>query len=467
MNAPSAAVPIAGGPSTAALPPAVWRWAIAIGIATGVAYALSPMTVLVAVGFVPLFRWTLRDLPAGERRWVRNVLVAGVALRVLAIAALFATADRSQPFAVFFGDELFFLLRGWRLYNIWMGTPIAVESFIYAYDKTGYASYQDLLVFLQILFGPLPYGIHLLNALLFVTGIAVLFRLVRDAFGPAAALVGLGYALFLPSLFMWSVSALKESLYLFAASIVVASSVAAVRQRGRVARAVAILIVVGGGWWLESLRTGGRVIALAGAAVAYGVRAIALRRWAIAATAVAAILAAAMVVRYGLPNRVQQQMNLAARYHRGHVFTRGHSYKLLDESFYTTKEGWMALRVPEMTGDETARFAVRAVVHFVVEPIPWRIESLSELAYMPEQAIWLMAVALLPIGLAVGWRRDALVTCMLAGHSLVSAGVIAINSGNIGTMIRHRALVAPFFCWISALGFVWVIAALRSKRALS
>jgi len=104
--------------------------------------------------------------------WI--LLSIGIVLRVVAIGGLFLTADRNAgPFTVFFGDEQFFLERGMRLYNIWMDRPISVESFLYAFDKTGYTSYQGVLVFLQILFGPVPYAIHMFNVLVFLSKIFI------------------------------------------------------------------------------------------------------------------------------------------------------------------------------------------------------------------------------------------------------------------------------------------------------
>jgi hypothetical protein len=469
MSTASATVRPQAGDNAVALPTSVWRWTIVAGVATGLAYVLSPLTVLVALAFVPLCRWALRDLPPVERRWVRNLLVAAIAIRVIAIGGLFVTANRDAgPFAVFFGDELFFLLRSARLYNMWMGTPISVESFLYTGDEIGYSVYQDFLVLLQILFGPIPYGIHLLNMLMFFASIVVLYRLVRGAYGAAAAVAGLTFALFLPTLFLWSVSALKESLYLLVSSAVLVSAVALVRARGLPAKALALVIVLAGGWWLEAVRTGGRLIALGGVTLGYVAHAVARRGWTLGLAAVVAIVGILAVGHRGaLPQSLQERIESSARYHRGYIFTAGHSYKLLDQRFYSTTLGWAPLETPRMSGAETARYLIRAAGHFIIEPLPWQIASTFEFAYMPEYVVWLLAVALLPIGLVVGWRRDALVTAILGGYSFVSAGVVAMNSGNIGTLVRHRALVAPYFGWISALGFVWMLAALSRRERVA
>jgi hypothetical protein len=446
------------------LPAVVVRTVVLSGIVTGVVYALSPLTVLTALAMIPLYRWAVSDLTDSERQWVRMLLVAAIVTRVLAIAALSLSANRDAgTFATFFGDEEFYQLRGLRLYNIWMGIPISRESFLYAYDKTGYTSYQNVLIFLQILVGPAPYGIHLLNAVLFLCGTVLMYRSVRLSYGPLPALAGLAYLLFLPSLFMWSVSALKESLYLLLTSAVLVNGIALVRARSLGAKMMALAIVLGGGWWLETLRIGGRAITLGGVASGYASRIVTLRRWLVAAVGIACLAGAVMVLRNGLPSRIQNGFQESARRHRGHVFTPGHSYKVLDQRFYSSV--WGPLIDPILTGPETARYALRAARDFVVQPVPWSISSKLEAAYMPEQLVWFVTVLLLPAGVVVGFKRDALLTCVLAAYGLLSAGIIALNSGNIGTLVRHRALVAPYLGWIAAVGLISVLAASGRERA--
>src|SRR5262245_55442880 len=106
----------------------VWRWAAVAGIATGVAYVLSPLTVVVAFALAGVLQLAVRGLAADERRRVLWLLGLAIALRVMAIGALFITANRNAgSFANFFGDEEFYLVRGLRLYAMWMGDSISLE----------------------------------------------------------------------------------------------------------------------------------------------------------------------------------------------------------------------------------------------------------------------------------------------------------------------------------------------------
>src|SRR5262249_45662006 len=186
-------------------------------------------------------------------------------------------------------------------YIMWMGQSISTESFIYAFDKTGYTSYQGELVFLQIVFGEAPYGVHLFNMAMFLAGLVLLFRIVRRSYGSAAAIAGLAYLLFLPSLFIWSVSALKESMYLLLTSVVLAGAITAVRGRSLLITLVGVAAVVGGGWWLETLRIGGRAIAVGGALAGLAARAVTLRRRVIAVACIATIAGSIAVWSRGFP----------------------------------------------------------------------------------------------------------------------------------------------------------------------
>ncbi len=94
------------------LPLSAWRLAIVSGVAIGVTYALSPLTVWFVLAAVAIVWWAARDLPAEERWWIRTMLIVAIGLRVLAVLALFLATDHGRvPFGTLFGDEEFHLRR--------------------------------------------------------------------------------------------------------------------------------------------------------------------------------------------------------------------------------------------------------------------------------------------------------------------------------------------------------------------
>lgn len=439
---------------TAAVAPGrVTLMSIAAGAAIGMLYTLSPATVLSVVAGL-LIAWRLsRDLDPGERRCFFWILGVALVLRLVVVAGLFATAGADRPFTTFFGDEELFKSRPIWIRNVGLGIPISAADFIYAYDKTGRSGYLFVLAALQAFVGDMPYSIHVLNAVIYMTGVLLLHRVVRARFGRLPAMGGLVVLLFLPSLFAWSISALKEPMYVFVAAVELICVLQIVRGRTVPRRIAAAIVVVVAALLLESLRVGGaQVVAIGAVGGILGGWIVPRPRLLLASAVAAPLLLIGMLQVQRIEDRAISLMRDSVRYHAGHVLTVGYTYQLVNPHYY---EDWPAMfRIGPAEG---AQFVSRAIAHYITEPLPWVPRSRAMLAYVPEQAAWWVLLALAPFGLAAGLKRDALLTSTLAAHAVAIAMMVALTSGNIGTLIRHRGLVLPYLVWIAALGGCWLL----------
>ena len=307
---------------------------------------------------------------------------------------------------------------------------------------------------------------RLLNMLLFTVSAVLLFRAARSAFGPLPAFGGLAVMMFLPTLFLWSISLLKEPLYLFGTTLVIAGAIAAAgaahwRDRTLPSSAYSPALpssaICGRGpsSWPHSASP---VASQASCSSRYRVRS----RLTLASAAVVAVLAIAS--QPSAQQRLASALETTAKTHAGHVFTVGHSYKLLDEGFYINPVAAAASTLT-LTAGEAARYAARAAVSIVTVPWPWQLASSRELPYLPEQLLWYVIVALLPVGLVAGWRRDPLVTSLLAGYTLPTAAALALTNGNVGTLLRLRGMIIPYLIWLSAVGFCAALQRLAPRAA--
>jgi len=428
--------------------------AVLIGIVVGGVYTLSPMTVWFALGAMALLRIAVHGFPVREQRWIAALLVGAFAIRVAMVGALFlfGSPDRIYvPFNVFFGDEQYMIVRALRMRAIWLGLPMRYDAFTEAFELYGRTSYLQVLALLQMIVGPAPYGIHLFNILLYTAGGIVLHRIVRHAYGALPALGSLAFLLFLPSMLLWSTAALKESFNFLLVVSTLGATVMAVRAAGRW-RVLGVLGVVAGLTALQTLRDGAVAIAVAGLALGLIGAVIFHRAWRVPAALFVILVVAGVAFRQP---RVQasamQFVWAAAGRHMGHAYTRGHSYELLDSAFY----GRRSLRA--MTLPEAARFLGRGVTSMVIYPAPWQVRSRSELLYLPEQMIWYVVVFTAVIGVVAGMRRDSLVTSLFAGYATVALVAVGVSSGNMGTLVRHRAFALPY---LGALGVYGAVALL-------
>lgn len=428
-----------------------------VGLVLAALYAASPLTVLVLIAAPVIATVSTRGLPAQERRWLIGILSTAFALRLLFVALQFIIALpllNDTGIGGLTGDESYYLSRALRSRDLMLGFTAGKYDYFVANDDYGRTSYLGLLTWIQLVFGPTPYSMKVLNALLFIASALLLFRMAHTAFGFRPAFLGLAILLFLPSLFVSSVSLVKESLYGLVASALTVGSLSAVRAavaRRWLNAALALMAVAASLWLMNDLRRGALLIGVAGFGIGAGIRLGARPRWR-AASAGATLLVVGVIVVSQPPWRARalDGVTAAATMHAGHVFTVGHAYKLLDDGFYKNPGAAMAWDIT-LTEPQAMRFLVRAAVSFLVTPLPWEMRSVSELAFMPEHMVWFLLLALLPVGLAAGWKRDPLVTSLLVGFALPAAAVVALTTGNVGTLLRLRGLVTPYIVWPAAL----------------
>ena len=436
-------------------------WAVIAGIALGAAYTLSPLLVVSMAGFAVLLRAARRTADATERRWVVALLVTAMGLRVLAIAALFLATDHdTTPFGRLFGDEEYFIRRGIWLSNVALGIPISIADVKYAFDELIHTSFVWLLASINVLVGPAQYGVRFLSALAYLTAAFALYRIVRPSFGKPASLFGLALLLFLPSLFAWSISVLKEPVFFAVMATVVVLTVTAGRRGSWLLRLTAAIVVAVAALLAETIRDGGLVVAGVGTAIGVIAAFCLARPRALAASLVVAMAVAPVLLSRGdVQDRITAASAAAARRHWDQANAPGHSYMILAPAFYREEPVAGSLT----TGDQV-RLATGGFVSYVTVPLPWQARSRTELAYLPEQVIWYALVILLPIGVVAGLRRDVFLTSILLGHLVVSMALVALTSGNVGTLVRHRALAMPYVVWFSGLGLTAALAWLAQRR---
>ena len=430
-------------------------------------YTVSPLGLCAGALTVAAASLARRNLPDEERRLLTTIVATAVAVRVAAIVAIFFTSlpiHDDQFVGALTGDGAYSMTRALRTRDLLLGVPVNKYDYVVAFDEYGRNSYVSFLTLAQVAFGPAPYGIRLMNSALFIAGALLLYRLTRGTLGPAPALTGLTAVLFLPTLFVWSISLLKESLYFAGSALILWAAVVVLRGDAWRARLYGVLAGLAGALIIRDLRSGAVWLAALGLGAGLTLHAMTISRRFLAGAAATAIIALALVIAVPQQqNRVIKGLESTAKTHTGHVFTVGHAYKLLDEGFYVNPQTPSASTLTLDAG-QGARYLARAALSFVAVPAPWQLASLRELVYLPEQLVWYALLVLLAIGAAAAWRRDPLVTCLLLGYALPTVCVLALTNGNVGTLLRLRGLVTPYLVWVSAVGLFASVQALARQR---
>ena len=418
-------------------------------------FALSPLSALCLVA-MSLITWRgVAGLEGAERRWVGGALVVGTVLRVLCVLGIFLLTKPQDQFNVLFGDGRFAVDRSIWILNKVSGVAISPFYWMRVSQNYGDVQYHYALAVVQWFAGASPFSLGLINVACFEAFAIVLHRLVRPAFGATAAATTLVLLVFWPTLFVWSFSMLKESLQFGLAIGATACTVWCLRTDRvalRIAYAAGALVSLIA---LSELRPGSSL--MAGGAIVFGLIAYVATRhaWATAATAVvAALFLAAAASSPSVQAMTVSQTQLALVRHIGHVKSTGISYKAADERFYRGER-----LVPyTMTGREGVRFLTLSAIYFFIAPLPQHIASVTGTLFIPLHLVWCGLLVLALFGVPDALRRDALVTWISIGYVLAGLVTIAPNSGNIGTLIRHRDMVVPFVIGLGSVGLMRLMA---------
>lgn len=418
----------------------------------GTLYALSPLGAALAIALVAMLRWASMGGGERESRWLIVLLLLAVIVRAAVIWMVALRTDlQAGSFATFFGDGQYALQRSLWLRNLVIGNPVAPFDYMETFGEYGRSGYYFPLAWLQVVFGPAPYALHMVSAMFYLVGAIGLFREARASFGEAAAWMGLTLILCLPTLLVWSIAPLKESLYFSLLALALVSVVRAFRSRRWLYRIAAAVLAVAALGAIATLRSGGLVIAIGG--VAFGlVLACAFqhRRLALVAAIVFPVAAGAALTRPSVNEPLKTMLRQAVAVHIGHVRTEGASYKLLEFDFYEDR----GRKPASLTTPETLRYLAAAIREFLFVPKPWAPATPSDIVMIPQQLVWYLLLVCAGPGVVAGFRRDALLTGLLLGCVLAGIVVIAPASGNVGTLIRHRDMIVPILVWIGALGVV-------------
>jgi hypothetical protein len=469
---------------------------IAIGVVSGVIYTMSPLTVVSLAWIALVTRYVATGVTGRERRWLLAVVIAAATLRCVAIGALpliheagaqrrardavvavqrghgdtvvvattrYDTAPEASlerwraAYGSYAGDGEYAIQRSIWIRNIALGIPVAPRDYIDALEPVfGWSGYNYLLAYLHIIFGSSPYGIALVSAAMFLTAAAVLYRVCRDAFGGLAALGGVAVVLFMPTLIAWSVMPLKEAAqFLLLASCVVAMAGLIRGPRPVKIGSAACLLVA-----LElagRLRAGGMEVGVIGVGVGTLLW-LGARRIRSAVLIVAALAVTVMVAAWtpAVQTAVYDKVLMAANRQLSYVQTAGASFKSLDQKYYSVRLGNESSIPIHLDFDEAERFLLRSVIGFVTQPLPIA-ESPTWVALIPQQIVWYGAVLLAAVGAIRGMWKQPMVTSLLFGMIVGGVIIIAPNSGNIGTLIRHRDMIVPFVVMLAGYGAVTLI----------
>jgi hypothetical protein len=432
--------------------------------------ALVPLGALVlegpeaALGAVVLQEVGLRGVPhltdAAHARTALRLFVLAYAVRAAVIFPTHYVARLSDGNgALYLDDYTNDLVAEW-LVRIARGDGLSIFP---GHQHLLEGLYPYLVAGLFAIFGHAPLLPKLLNGILAAWTAVLVFDVARRAFRPSTGvLAGVGAAV-LPTLIVWSVVTIKESLVLLLALLGL-WVLQRLTERDTSAP-TAIVVLVGIMAALLDLRASAALILVVLLAVVLFARQqLRTRPWQLAAAggAVVILIGGGLFMARGRasnrpPAGVVEDIVLQIRHRRAQEAAGARSQIRPELDVFSATGSQLPLAE---AASDAAPFTFSGDVldplgYALLAPAPWQARTTEERAASAEMLIWYALLAAAALTPRAGPRQPLFVLCLVM-YGLANWAVLAVSEGNLGNLLRHRLMLAPVLLVLGAAGLDWL-----------
>ncbi len=380
----------------------------------------------------------VREPDPASRRWLLKIGAGALLIRLSAFGIVHFVLS---PY--FFAPDAFTYERfGRAVADSWSRGPSGAPG------PRSSLSYFGINALFITLLGEARYGAAILNLFAGVWTCLIVFVLGRDVIGVREGRIASVITAVFPSLVLWSVLNIRDSLATFLVAMIV---LAGVRLNRRFTLR-SLVLVLGGTVLLAWLRDYMAFLVGLGLLLGYGV---ALRPGKFASTVFAGVLligfAAFGASRFGWFSQVIVDDPLA-------------QLQTMRTALQASASSAYGANFDTGTLSGAITFLPFGIAFLLFAPFPWAIESPLQAAAMPETLLWYPLFALAILGMGKSLKKAGPGAMIVLSVLIVVVTIYALVEGNFGTAYRHRAQIMPLFFVFGGSGVVIARAKLSTRR---
>lgn len=448
--------------------------AIIIGAILAVLITFSPGSFFILILTAGTVFFIHRFSNKSERNFILIIFLAGLGARVVFTLFVLSWAifsghmqnygDMGGPnyFAPYiFDDSVYYTLRGLCTSWYWLGKPLSqyiIEGIVK--HTYGFNGYIPVLAAFFTIFGYSPISSRFINCFLGSLTIILVYSIVKNIFNEKPARLAAVLTAFFPSLFLWSITNLKETSMTFMACLMFWSLVKFQREKR-----IHYLIIASFSIWAQfSIRhTFKTELSL----VAFGlvgvyifhlfISNLLLSRRIITFFIIFMIAASFAFLEKDKVNsivKVATHKMLTAQ--KGAIDTGGICYQIVSDEIILYSKNLGLRDFIMMLG--------KGWFHIMFEPLPGRIkQSKSMLFSFPQILLWYSLIPFAILGMAISIRYRLRESIFLIMYFLIITSAFALSGGNVGTVFRLRDVNTPVVLIFSAIGLFHTFKSLDVK----
>lgn len=431
-----------------------------LGIFIGVWALLSLGTLVVSISLLLISFILYRYIPKSDRTFILWIILIAFILRVILLFFYYDLHLLQGKPDILGPDGETYSQRGWYISRLMLEeNPYRIpDNREYAFNYYGFiiehydqelppigeyqvGLYSYLIGILYTIFSYSPLMIKLINSVLSIlTGVTAYF-IGKEIFNSSVGKVAFTLLVFLPSTLIFSVTSLKDTSVIFLLTALIWLMIKFQKSKNFLLLLLVMITVL----MIQLLR-----IPLRYPLLIFIVLTL-LLSLKISVLKKCFIIILTVIVIFSIPATqriIKKYLELDTLFslHIGYINTPGNNYRLFPASSYYSSH---LIGVGPL---EIAGAIIKGIFHLLAEPLPHRIKNKNLLFAFPQTILLYLFIPFIIIGTIIGLKKKHKEMIPIAVYLILFVPIIAIGSGNVGTVFRHRDMFMPFFIILGVAG---------------
>lgn len=423
--------------------------------------------IFVSLSIFVVFLFTLlislllsRFLPKSDRSFILRIIFIAFLLRMVFVIFYYSFFLTQGNPDILGPDGEVYSARGWYISRLLLEEnpykmPDSGEFVFsdhanvveyYRYELPPFGIYQAgintyFIGILYAIFGYSPLIMKLINSALSVFTGVITYLITKEIFNSKIGKISMALLIFLPSIFIFSITTLKDTVVVFLLTAIIWLMMKFQKSKNFLWLILLSVAVIG----LRYLRspTLYPLLVLIASTLLLSLRIGIIKK--------CFIIILVSIVFLSIPSvldRIKTNLDPDKFFstHIGYINTPGNNYKIFPDRCYY-KSQLVGIGPKEIAGA-----FIKGIFHLLYEPLPYRVNSPTLLFAFLQTVLLYPFMPFVVIGFVIGLRYRARQMIPLAMYLLIFIPSIAINSGNVGTVFRHRDMLMPLLIILGTAG---------------
>lgn len=416
---------------------------IFFGFCLGIWLIISPFMVSLFLLIMLVYFIVYHYVPQEERNFIIIVFTIGLLTRMIFSFLYYYLYLARGNYNFIAPDSDIYLQNALNIFNILTKEGLSNQK-LPPINEYQIGLHTYLMALMYKIFGYTPLGIPFINSILSASSAILVYDISKNIFDTKAARLAMVLVMFFPSLFIFSTMNLKDPLINFILILIIWNMTRFLMysynrylitvfilaffvsffRRGLSGALILIFSVYLGGIFVSKLTSFRKILIY--------------------------LLVLFIFIMPAVQKSFKSRVNALSSIHFGYSSERGAitNYKFFPERFYQRNER-------AITGIQPIEVLVslfKALGFILLSPFLWDVKSKNILLSFPQVTIWYILLFFSFIGIIKAIRYNFFKAFGLLLFLWVITLLLALSSGNIGTVFRHRDMVTPIYLIFSAVG---------------